>query len=60
MDHWESWSCGLVEAATPTRVGVGRREEFWDTLPWRGGWWELLASVRDGSSRWCQPMLLMG
>ena len=35
MDHWESWRCGLVLAANPTRVGVGRREELWDTLPWR-------------------------
>ena len=32
-DHWESWRCGLVLAANPTRVGVGRREELWDTLP---------------------------
>jgi len=34
VDHWESWRCGLVLAANPTRVGVGRREELWDTLPW--------------------------
>ena len=50
MDHLESCRCGLVLAATPTRVCVGRREEFWDTLPWRWGWWEHLAGLRKISS----------
>ena len=34
VEHWESWRCRLVLAANPTRVGVGRREELWDTLLW--------------------------
>ena len=49
-DHWESWRCGLVLAANPTRVGVARREELRDTLPWRWGWQEHLAGLRNMSS----------